>query len=47
MNGAINAEAKMPVVDTPVHEKMREKEGAVYGCFSAAPLEALLIRLSE
>lgn len=34
MNGAINAEAKMPVVDTPVHEKVREKEGAVYGCWN-------------
>jgi len=34
VNGAINAEAKMPVVDTPVHEKVREKEGAVYGCWN-------------
>ena len=24
----------MPVVDTPVHEKVREKEGAVYGCWN-------------
>lgn len=24
----------MPVVDTPVHEKVREKEGAKYGCWN-------------
>ena len=40
MNGAINAEAKMPVVDTPVHEKVREKEGAVYGCWNKPDLYA-------
>ena len=24
----------MPVVDTPVHERVKEKEGAVYGCWN-------------
>lgn len=31
----------MPVVDTPVHEKVREKEGAKYGCWNKPRREQL------
>lgn len=34
----------MPVVDTPVHEKVREKEGARYGCWNLPrPKEGQLV----